>query len=84
MNTDIVYRYLHERGPRSPYVPGIPARDIAEHELFENPDWQEIIDGNIASTGPIYAKVEPMKAKTKTVSKAEPVEDAKEPDKSTD
>lgn len=75
MNTDIIYRYLPEKGPRSPFVVGVPARDIAEHEVFADPDLQAAIEANIATTGAIYEKVEPKKTgKAAKVDKPEPVE----------
>lgn len=69
MNTDIVYKYLPDKGPRAPFVVGVPARDIAEHELFADPDLEAIILANIKSPGAIYSKVEPAKAAQKTVGK---------------
>lgn len=78
MNTDIAYRYLPERGPRAPYVPGLPARDIAEWELLANDGWQALLDGNIESSGAIFEKVEPAR-KAKTVSKVEAVDVVEEP-----
>lgn len=68
-NTDIVYRYLPERGPRAPYVVGVPARDIAEWELMADPDMEAIILANMQTPGAIYAKNEPVKAAAKTTSK---------------
>ena len=62
-NTDIIYRYLPEKGPRSPFVVGVPARDIQEHELFADPDLQEAIEQNIKTPGAIYGKVEKKVAK---------------------
>lgn len=78
MNTDIVYRYLPEKGPRSPYVVGAPARDIAEWELMADPDLEAVIVANMATSGAIYAKVEPVKKVTKRadVEVVAPVEDA--------
>lgn len=79
-NTDIVYRYLFDRtNPRAPYVPGLPARDIAEHELFENPDWDVLIQANLQSGGAIWEKVEP-KAAQKTISKVKAEEKTEEGD----
>lgn len=79
MSTDIVYKYLPKKGPRAPFVVGVPARDIAEWELFADPDMEAIIIGNIASSGAIYAKVEAPKAPK--VSKVEKAEKVDEPDK---
>lgn len=71
-NTDIAYKYLHERHFKSPYVPGLPARDIAEFELLQNDGWQELLETHIANGGGVFEKAEaPKKATKKT---AEPVE----------
>lgn len=59
-NTDIVYRYLPEKGPRAPYVVGVPARDIAEWELMADPDMEAIILANMQTGGAIYSRVLPV------------------------
>ena len=70
MNTDIVYRYLPEKGPRAPFVVGVPARDIAEWELFADPDMEAIIVANMATNGAIYAIAAPKVTKVAKVAKA--------------
>lgn len=79
-NTDIVYRYLPERGPRAPYVVGVPARDIAEWELMADPDMEAIILANMQTPGAIYAKNEPVKTAAKTTNKVVDVKVEEEPE----
>ena len=71
MNTDIAYKYLHPRHFKSPYVPGLPARDIYEQELLANDGWQKLLEEHIANGGGTFEKVEAPKKVTK---KAEPAE----------
>lgn len=74
-NTTIAYKYLHERGVKSPYVPGLPARDILEHELLSEPGWQELLETHVTNDGSVYERV-PAKKTSKTTTIAEPVADA--------
>lgn len=77
MNTDIVYRYIHDRtNPRAPYVSGLPAKDIVEWELLANDGWRASIEANIATKRPCWEKVEPKPTKTAKAAKAAVADDA--------
>jgi hypothetical protein len=75
--TNIIYRYLPEKGPRAPFVVGVPARDIAEWELFADPGMEAIIVANMATSGAIYAIAAAKSTKTAKVATetATPAED---------
>jgi len=74
MNTDIVYRYLPEKGPRAPFVVGVPARDIAEWEVKDNPEIGNIVEANMATPGAIYEIAAPKVTKVAKVGKAATVD----------
>lgn len=71
VNTDIAYRYLPKRSYHSPFVVGLPARDILVHEIAANPEWESLIQANIATTGAIYEKVAIAKKKAAATPTAE-------------
>ncbi len=73
MNTDIAYKYLPERSYNSPFVSGLPARDIAEWEVKADPDMEALILANMETPGAIYAKVEPAKVSKTSKAKSEDV-----------
>lgn len=54
MNTDIVYKFIGERGS---FVVGAPARDIQEWEVMAEPEIGAIVESNMKTSGAIYAKV---------------------------
>ena len=54
MNTDIVYKFVGERGS---FLVGAPARDIAEWEVMADPDMGDVVEANIANGGGLYQKV---------------------------
>lgn len=54
MNTDIVYKFIGERGS---FVVGAPARDIAEWEVMAEPEIGAVVEANLRTSGAIYSKV---------------------------
>jgi hypothetical protein len=72
--TNIIYRYLPEKGPRAPYVVGVPARDITDIDLLDDPDMEAIIVANMATAGAIYAIAAPKVTKVAKVAKAATVD----------
>lgn len=69
MNTDIIYKFIGEPGS---FVVGAPARDIQEWEVVADPEIGKVVEANMQTRGPIYAKVaKPVGKATKVV--VEPV-----------
>jgi len=63
LNTDIVYKFVGERGS---FVVGAPARDIAEWEVMAEPEIGVIVEANISHGGGLYEKVaKPSKGKAR-------------------
>jgi hypothetical protein len=68
MNTDIIYKFIGERGS---FVVGAPARDIAEWEVMADPEIGEVVEANMKTSGAIYSKV--VKTVSKPTKVVEPV-----------
>lgn len=54
MNTDIVYKFIGEKGS---FVVGAPARDIAEWEVMADPEIGTVVEANLRTSGAVYSKV---------------------------
>lgn len=69
MNTDIVYKFIGEKGS---FVVGAPARDIQEWEVMADPEIGAVVEANLRTSGAIYSKVAKAANKPAKVA-AEPV-----------
>jgi len=72
LNTDIVYKFVGERGS---FVVGAPARDIQEWEVMADPEIGKVVEANMRTSGAVYSKVAKASKATKVAEPVAVVED---------